>query len=235
VWPHEGEKEQSGVVAALAREPFAYVSGTGVAYSTAVFEIVKALVVKYGGHSWSSYMREHIFDPLNMNDTGFRLSPEGISRVALAYDKESSSDNWANDPAAQKWEFAGGGLFSTLDDLASFGCSFLSADASLLKPETYEAMTSLQTEGLKDVASGEPVTWGFGWYLNRDGRVGGFGHYMSECAFGHGGATGTRLNVDPENQVVVVFLGNRIGMKVDESNLWETAVTDAAMQDLGLA
>ena len=71
-------------------------------------------------------------------------------------------------------------------------------------------MVRPQTEGIEQRVNGvaQPApARGLGFAL--PGRP---GHdFLSPAAFGHGGATGTQLLIDPEQDLVVVFLTNRMG------------------------
>jgi len=106
----------------------------------------------------------------------------------------------------------GGGLFGRLDDLMRFGAAVLrprQAHHRLipLKPETITEMGRDQTRGIMGESDGEerPVHFGLGWgkpTLMRD--VPG-----SETVISHGGASGTRLWIDPDAGLVFVFFTNR--------------------------
>ncbi len=233
-FPDEDDLARFGWVGALGRMPLFYEPGTSTIYSTAAFEIVKALVVQSSGCGWTDFLNAEIFGPVGMTSTTFCPDPSLGDRLAVVYNDDGTTDNWANDPDEQDLEMAGRGLYSTLDDFVAFGKALVDRNNSLLSPETYDEMTRLQTPGLRDYIGGNIVTWGLGWYLNRDGRPNGFGRYLSERAFGHGGATTTRLTIDPENELVLAFMSNRIDMTFDQETL-EARVADAVMQDLGLA
>lgn len=101
------------------------------------------------------------------------------------------------------------GLFSTADDLARFGQSFL--DASLLSRATIAEMTRVQAED-------GPVRRGLGFALwSPDPEASG--NAFSPSAFGHTGFTGTSLWIDPERALVVACNTNRVYYGRDASGI----------------
>ena len=98
------------------------------------------------------------------------------------------------------------GLFSTVQDLAIFCQMYLNkglyVSKKILAAETIELFTSRQ-----NIIDGS--TRALGWDT-RSQQKSMAGDYMSMRAFGHSGFTGTSIWIDPENQVFVVFLTNRV-------------------------
>ena len=109
-------------------------------------------------------------------------------------------------------QIPGGGLFGTLDDLLRFGAALLRPPVIggrpvPLAPETVAAMMEDQLGGLAGEFDDEPadVYFGLGWgkpTLMRE--VPGSSRVVS-----HGGATGTRLWIDPDAELVFVFFTNQ--------------------------
>jgi CubicO group peptidase (beta-lactamase class C family) len=97
------------------------------------------------------------------------------------------------------------GLFSTAADLAIYAQMLHGggeyAGVRVLKPETVAAMTAPQrvARGLR--TAGWDMRTGFS--INR-------GEGMSDAAFGHGGFTGTVMWIDPQKELTVIFLSNRL-------------------------
>jgi len=79
----------------------------------------------------------------------------------------------------------------------------------LLSPAAAQLMTRNQTKGIPPAAD-TLGAWGFGWEL----PVGQFGNWAGDFAsaetFGHHGASGTMLWIDPIRQLVCVVLTNRV-------------------------
>jgi CubicO group peptidase (beta-lactamase class C family) len=172
--------------------------GTRCEYCTLSFAVLGELIAKIDGKSYPDYLRENLFAPLGMNATAFRPSDE--KRAAPVHDF---------DPEALKGfvgrAIAGGGLWSAAADLVKFGQAFLCGGGSLLSPAAVEVMTRDHTGEL----SKQTFNYGLGWgkpnpYDSNPGSPG---------AFGHGGATGTLLWIDPAWDLVFVFLTNRWGVE----------------------
>ena len=103
----------------------------------------------------------------------------------------------------------GAGLWSTAEDLLRFGRAMLGGGsldgARIMGSRFVELMTREQTAMVLEegVVPRDP-TYGLGWGLpGLDGSL-----PVSSHAFGHGGATGTRLLIDPDADLVVVYLTN---------------------------
>jgi CubicO group peptidase (beta-lactamase class C family) len=97
------------------------------------------------------------------------------------------------------------GLFSTAEDLARYAQMLINngvlGETKILKPETCRLMQSSQ-----EVSSGVRT---LGWD-RRTGYSSNRGDLFSPGAFGHGGFTGTALWIDPEQEMFVIFLSNRV-------------------------
>ena len=74
-----------------------------------------------------------------------------------------------------------------------------------------------------------------GWSVPTEG--GTSGHFFSEHSFGHTGFTGTSIWIDPDHQLFVVLLTNRVHPTRDNSKMGQVrpALHDAVMESLGLA
>ena len=148
------------------------------------------------------------FLPLGMTATGY-LPPASL-RVRAA-PTEKRNERWmqgeVHDPRAHLLGGVAGhaGLFSTADDLAVYAQMMLDGGqrdgVDVLRPRTVETMTR-----------GYRVSHGYrglGWDSKIDGSS-YRGESFSVRAFGHGGFTGTAMWVDPELELFVIFLSNRL-------------------------
>ncbi len=189
-------------------------------YSDLGFIVLGALVERISGESLDGLARRRIFVPLGMHDTRFRIPPSLLSRVAPTevpddvrkrIDPKASHEavirGDAHDPRAFLLGGVAGnaGLFSTAADLARFARMLLGGGAldtaRVLTPASVDAMSTPHFLG--DVARG------LGWDM-RSRYSGLRGHGLSARAFGHGGYTGTSLWIDPERDLFVLLLSNRV-------------------------
>ncbi|MGD8817125.1 MAG: serine hydrolase, partial [Acidobacteriota bacterium] len=108
------------------------------------------------------------------------------------------------------------GVFSTAPDLARFGGVLLEGGRPLLKPSTLAEMTTPQ-------AKEGGVRRGIGLMLRSDDPA-SFTHPFSPRSFGHTGFTGTSLWIDPERELFVVLLTNRVHPTRENTQIREARI-----------
>ncbi|MEZ6059761.1 MAG: serine hydrolase domain-containing protein [Planctomycetaceae bacterium] len=182
--------------------------GTKFGYSDVGFIVLGELVERVSGSSVHEYSQRAIFEPLQMSETGF-LPAEPLR--ARAAPTEQRDGHWMQGEVHDPRAFALGGiaghagLFSTARDMARYAQMMLNQGSlggvQVLKPETVERMTA----GV-EVSSGLRTA---GWDM-RSPYSSNRGDLMSSSAYGHGGFTGTGMWIDPELQLFVIFLSNRV-------------------------
>jgi uncharacterized protein YbbC (DUF1343 family) len=182
--------------------------GTKFKYSDVGFIVLGKIVELISGKSIDRFANDEIFAPLGMDETGYRPAEELKVRAAAT---EKRDGDWlvgvVHDPRAALMGGVAGhaGLFSTARDLATYAQMMLHhgswQGARILGAATASEMTrSRNIDGNKR---------GLGWDMksvyskNR-------GETMSGRAFGHGGFTGTAMWIDPELDLFVIFLSNRL-------------------------
>jgi CubicO group peptidase (beta-lactamase class C family) len=94
------------------------------------------------------------------------------------------------------------GLFSCLDDLATYSRMMLCAGNRLLKPGTIEDATRIWSD------DGENA-YGLSWF-KRKSPINPAGEVFSPRAFGHTGYTGTSIWMDPDRDLFAILLTNRV-------------------------
>ena len=117
-------------------------------------------------------MRDNVFEPLGMKDTGFYVPAEKAARLAGVYVVESDDGNkllradagtlpaCRISPSRRRWNSGGGGSVSTVDDYALF-CQMMLNKGELngvriLKPETVALMEQNQLEDSVQTTSSAP-------------------------------------------------------------------------------
>jgi CubicO group peptidase (beta-lactamase class C family) len=204
----------------LGRLPLANHPGDRWLYHMSA-EILGVLIARVSGKSLSAFMRDRIFEPLGMKDTGFTVPQSELHRVATCYQTEFSTreiselEGARNELLAHPCAFesgAGDQFVSTANDLLAFGRMMLNWGAygkeRILSRLSLEVMTTDQLTAEQKAAS--PFFEGFwdsrGWGLGlsivtrRDDVASVPGRY------GWDGAFSTSLYVDPHEEMIGIFM-----------------------------
>ena len=181
-------------------------------------DVLGALIARASGQSFGAFLRERIFDPLGMKDTGLYVPPEKISRLPGFYflnhqtNKLESFDDpknsaWSTEPPS---ESGGGGLVSTIDDYFSFSRMMLNKGRhdrqQILSRAAVELMTSDQLTPEQRAGSeiffGTSASWGLGMAVD----IGRSEIYQTPGRYGWTGGFGTTAYVDPiEGMIGILF------------------------------
>ena len=186
----------------FAKVPLEFEPGEGWKYSFA-HDVLGALVEVLSGEKFENYVKNHIFDPLDMKDSTFLHPIEDWNGFAKQYTFNSQTGQYV--PTWRFWchlgkEFAGGGggCISTVEDYIKFLEAMRIGDV-ILKKETIALMaTDRLTEHQHDM------------YMNK--RSSGYGlgmytpcKYSDRTSFGWGGAAGAYAAVDPVNNLTFYY------------------------------
>lgn len=180
--------------------------GTQWNYSSNAYAILGEIVTRASGVPYEEYIIRNIAQPLGMQRTFFNVPPELHAEVCTtnAWDEQRLriTDRSFDPPRA------GGGLYSTLEDLFRFGQMFLNkgqyGGVRVLSRKSVERMTRNHLEGLNLFA----YCWG--------GKIEGMPHglgpsvtqtneWVPHGSFGHEGAGRSKLIIDPSHEAVVVY------------------------------
>ena len=183
------------------------------------------LVEVISGRRFDDCLREQIFDPLGMEDTGFSVPPEAHHRLAANYENGPDghlrqTDLFGADEFLEPPTFlsGGGGLVSTARDYWRFCQTMLNGGAldstRILSRRTVELMTTNQLPNNAALCSSALGTWadpandgigfGLGFAMTLDlpptQNLGSVGEYWWE------GSASTIFWIDPVEDMVVIFL-----------------------------
>ena len=182
--------------------------GTRFIYSDVGFLVLEEVVRRVAGTNLATFSAGAIFEPLGMRQTGFLPSTHDRARIAPTEQRKGA---WirgdVHDPRAFRLGGVAGhaGLFSTAADLSRYARMLLGSGAlEGVRVMSAAAMTKMLAP--HDVPGGIRA---LGWdmqsaYSNNRGTS------FSRRAIGHGGYTGTSLWIDPEQDLFVIFLSNRV-------------------------
>jgi len=199
----------------------AFKPGTQVSYQSMGTAIVAEIVQRLSGQTIAEFLRKEIFDPLGLKSTclGAKGFPrERLVRVQLSEEQVGTDWSW-NSPYWQDLGAPWGGMFSSPEDFAVLCQLMLSkgthGGVRLLSPATVRAMTTnrLVEEPELPEAVARTRPWGLGWRLNQPGTSGSWGDLLGKDVFGHTGATGTTVWMDPQTQGFCILLTTAIREK----------------------
>lgn len=219
-----GELNLADFVTDLAKIPLQYEPGTRWHYSVSV-DVQGRLIEVLSGKSFDQFLQERIFTPLEMNDTGFVVPASKKDRMAKLYTltKEgqlqpslicsTSQECIEKFPNAAPSVFqplgmqsGGGGLTSTAYDYLRF-CQMLLDNGQyngkrLLSRKTVQLMSS---DHLGTIPGMGPGT-GFGLGFAVSKAPGEAGMMGSPGEYNWGGAAGTKFWIDPQEQLIGIFM-----------------------------
>lgn len=191
--------------------------GEAFAYSDVGFITMGFIIEKVTGMSEDEFVRENIYRPLGMLDTGYNPTDEQKARAAAAEKRNPDDADWikgeVHDPRAYEMKGVAGhaGNFSTGPDLAILASMLLghgtytpasgTEPVQIMKPETFKAMTE---------PLGVPRGIRSRGWDKRSPYSGNRAVLMSPEAIGHSGFTGTSIWIDPGTDLFVICLGNRL-------------------------
>jgi CubicO group peptidase (beta-lactamase class C family) len=185
----------------LACEP-----GRCYEYSDLGADMLGFVVESASGERLDQFLAENVFKPLHMDDTFFTPADSLRSRVApteVAPPRGYPIKGEVHDENAFALGGVAGhaGLFSTANDLAIFA-------QMMLNGGTYNGTRVVSDSTIALFTKRAAGTRALGW--DTCGGSGSCGSYLGNEAYGHTGFTGTSLWIDPNRDMFVVLLTNRV-------------------------
>jgi beta-N-acetylhexosaminidase len=218
-------------------EPLEYEPGTKEIYSDLGIILMAEIIERLTGRTLDELATNLIFEPLGMKSSMYRPAKKLWPQIAPTEFDKNLRMRLVQGEVHDENAFAIGGVsghagvFSTAPDLAAFCQMLLNggvyAHQRILKRATIAQFTAPQqlSGGLRTL----------GWAVPTEG--GSSGHYFGAHSFGHTGFTGTSIWIDPDKQLFVVLLTNRVNPTRENMKIAQVrpALHDAVMQALGFA
>jgi CubicO group peptidase (beta-lactamase class C family) len=203
----------------LGTLPLMHQPGEQWSYGTGS-DVLGVLIARACGQPFELFLRERLFGPLGMKDTGFSVPAAKLDRLATSYTTEAATGalerydapdggQWSRPPA---FPSGGAGLVSTIDDYFAFARMLLSKGQvgreRILSRPSVELMTSdhltAQQKAASVFAPGffDNHGWGFGVSMitRRDDVAGSIGTY------GWDGGLGTAWRTDPREEMITILM-----------------------------
>src|SRR3982750_701420 len=189
--------------------PLQYTPGTSMIYSDWDMILLQLVMERITGKTLDILASEKTSKPRGMIDPQFQPPISLRPRIApTQVDDARGGLLWGSVHDENAWAIGGvaghAGLFSTAKDLALFSMMILNGGggvngARIVKPATIARWTARQ---------GKESTRALGWDSPEGGSSAG--QFFSPWSFGHTGFTGTSIWIDPEKDLFVVVLTNRV-------------------------
>ena len=178
-------------------------------YYSASPDVLALLIEKFSGKTVATFLQERIFNPLQMNDTGYNIPKEKQYRWVPVHNTNKEGELITSErqlPIEGNAVFGGThGLFSTASDYMNF-CQMMINKGKfngqlLLSPKTVDLMTMNQIGELEQ-APGQGFGFGFGVTTNvADSKsLGSIGQYSWS------GAYSTYFFIDPKEQLISILM-----------------------------
>jgi CubicO group peptidase (beta-lactamase class C family) len=176
------------MIARFRDRPLDFEPGEKFAYSNSGYFLLGAVIEKVTGESYEAFLKEAVFDPLGMKDTGYDHFRTVLPRRASGYTlTPDGPENAEYLDMAQP--YAAGSLYSTVEDLAAWDRAL--AEGKLISKEGYDRMfTPVKND------------YAYGWSVKTQG---------GRKEVGHGGGINgfvTQIVRYPDEKVCVVVLCN---------------------------
>jgi len=210
----EGESKDDALIRHIASLPLKYKTGEGHLYACLNFITMAAVNERAAGMPQEQFLRERLFGPLAMTNTGYLLTDEQKKLAAPTVAAPHFRQGTVHDPLAAYYidaEHSGGnaGLFSSANDLTRFAQMILSDGQwngrQILKPETIDRfVTNSLPLRLREY-------YGLGWARSmRAPSATPLNKGFTKAAFSHNGYTGTYIHFDRLAGTFVICLTNRV-------------------------
>ncbi len=208
------------IVRAMATHPLQAHPGSRWIYSIC-YDILGGLVEVVSGKRFSEYVKEVIFDPLEMNDSTFETVPPERLRARMSrqyfynYDRDCAvpTDNSCAHKLGTEYESGGAGLTSTVEDYIKFAYAMANGGVGvngnrILAASTVDliranALSEAQVREVDRVMHLTGYGYGYGVRTLIDPALAGTGAPVGE--FGWAGAAGTWVMIDPSKKLALFY------------------------------
>ncbi len=199
----------------LGTLPLMHQPGAGWMYNTGS-DVLGVLIARAVGQPFDEFLRERIFEPLKMADTGFSVPAASLARLATGYHDNGvdvydavADSMWRRPPA---FPSGAGGLVSTVPDYLAFGEMMLRQGrydgGRLLSRASVEMMTADQLTSEQKQESGPfaPYLVNHGWGLGMSVVTKRDGFAEPVGRFGWNGGLGSIWYADPGEDLDMILM-----------------------------
>ena len=193
----------------LGKVPLEFQPGTRWAYSAAAgFDVLSRIVEVASGMPIDRFLKQRLFDPLEMKDTTY-IVPTGNPRLVTLYTRTADGLRAAQNPGFMNGVYfsGGGGLVSTATDYAQFALMLVNGGelngVRILSPRLVSLMGSVFAP---DTLPGRPRGESYGLSVRVVNDPVARNSFLSEGSFGWSGAFGTHFWVDRKENLIAIAM-----------------------------
>ncbi|MBP5281709.1 MAG: serine hydrolase, partial [Lachnospiraceae bacterium] len=230
------------------KTPLDYEPGTKTVYSDLDYMILGLVAEKVTGKDLNTWLKETFWDPMGLTritynplKNGFEPNDcaatelNGNTRDGLldyeGYRTYTLQGEAHDEKAYYSMQGISGhaGLFASATDLAKLASVMLTGGYGEHRYFSQNVIDLFTAPKYEDAAN-----WGLGWWRQGDGqRIWYFGTQAQSDVIGHTGWTGTFFMIDPDRDLIIVYLTNKINSRVTDASKsadkfdgnWYTAAT----------
>ena len=193
------------LTATFADSSLVFNPGENFSYSNSGYVLLGAIIEEITGKSYEQVVQERIFDPLQMNDSGYDHSDEIIRNRAAGYDQRGNKFRNTG-YLDMSVPYAAGSLYSTVEDLYKWNNALL--ENKLISNSSKEKMFEIHRE------LGPAQGVGYGWFIS-------YRPFAQDTlrTIGHGGGINgfnTLITRIPEDKNFIVLLNNTGGKDLEK-------------------
>ena len=236
---------RAAIYDAIHREPLADPVGGRCVYSDLGFILLGEIVERIVKQEWAAFIHGEVFSRLGVRDLFYMSEggPTGGVSIAGRQFAATEQDEWRDriirgevhdeNAAVMGGVSAHAGLFGTADAVAKAVSQWLAAVRGEASPIPVSwAKEFVRKQGIDPIGS-----WALGWDTPSTGPGGmpsSSGAHFSPASFGHLGYAGTSVWVDPERELIVVLLTNRVHptRKNDNIRAFRPAIHDVIFKNV---
>lgn len=238
---------RAATLKSIFKTPLMYEPGTKTVYSDVDYMLLAFAIEAITGKGLDAFLKETFWDPMGLTRTTYNPLQNGFAPNDCAATELNGDtrDGYVSFTGARTVTTQGqvhdgkayfcmagisghAGLFSTATELAKLASVMLAGGYGENRYFSRNVMDTFTAPKKEDAAN-----WGLGWWREGDNqRCWYFGTQSSPNTIGHQGWTGTLTMIDPSENLVVVYLTNKINSRItDPANVnnfngnWYTAST----------
>jgi CubicO group peptidase (beta-lactamase class C family) len=194
-------------VALVAQQPLDFTPGSKWAYSSSGIAVLGRVIEIISGLPYETYMQRYVFEPLEMRDSSFFTNRAKVARIPTMYNLEKGhlvKDVMDVIRPDQKYSAPEFGMFSTAEDLRHF-CQMMLNRGSWIGRQILSSkwVDEITRPEMKTALPKYEAGLGYAIHTSRDGEM---SYAVTDGSFGANGASGCIIWMDPNIQLMRIYL-----------------------------